>query len=152
MDDETGPFLHHRNMEQGYYCRPLAEYATEISVHLRPSSYLIGECLLVSFHSVLHTVQRILTLRSIRVPLSNILGFLFTDPNTETQLDIAIRAAAVAPMEIVAEVKAPPQEQRDMAIKALMAADYRPHAVCTVQTFKNAQSGTYCVNYFLLLD
>eukprot|EP01032_Pedospumella_encystans_P020877 gene20877-23708_t len=104
MDDETGPFLHHRNMEQGNYCRPLAEYATEISVHLRPSSYLI-------------------------------------DPNTESQLDIAIRAAAVAPLEIVAEMKAGPQEQRDMEIKALMAADYRPHAVCTVQTFKNAQSG-----------
>jgi len=75
------------------------------------------------------------------------LGYLFTDPNTETQLDIAIRAAAVAPLEIVAEVKAPPQEQRDMAIKALMAADYRPHAVCTVQTFKNAQSGTRSVNF-----
>ena len=53
----------------------------------------------------------------------------------------------MAPLEIVAEMKASPQEQRDMEIKALMAADYRPHAVCTVQTFKNAQSGTFlCVD------
>lgn len=42
LDDETGPFLHNRNMEQGYYCRPLAEFPAEIGVHLRPSSYSIG--------------------------------------------------------------------------------------------------------------
>ena len=68
---------------------------------------------------------------------------MHADPNTESQLDIAIRAAAVASLEIVAEMKASPQEQRDMEMKALMAADYRPHAVCTVQTFKNAQSGKF---------
>jgi hypothetical protein len=42
LDDETGPFLHHRNMEQGYYCRPLAEYSAEVGLHLRPSSYATG--------------------------------------------------------------------------------------------------------------
>lgn len=43
LDDETGLFLHNRNMEQGFFCRPLAEFTAEIGVHLRPSSYQIGE-------------------------------------------------------------------------------------------------------------
>lgn len=55
--------------------------------------------------------------------------FRTTDPHSETQAEIAAHAAAVASLEIVAEMKAAPQEQRDVAAKALMAADYRPHAV-----------------------
>lgn len=47
----------------------------------------------------------------------------------------------MAPLEIVAEVRSNPAELRQSELKALQVADYRPHAVCTVQTFKNAQSG-----------
>jgi hypothetical protein len=32
-------------------------------------------------------------------------------------------------------------------IKDLEADDYRPHAVCTVQTFRNEQSGRALVSY-----
>ena len=41
LDDETGPFLHSRSMEQGYYCRPLADYPTELEV--RPLYPLITD-------------------------------------------------------------------------------------------------------------
>jgi hypothetical protein len=42
LDDEAGPFLHHRGMDQGQFCRPLAEHTVEIGLHLRPSSYSTG--------------------------------------------------------------------------------------------------------------
>lgn len=48
MDMETGPFLHNRNMEQGYFCRPLAEFPAEVAVHLRPSSFQVGTCCVCS--------------------------------------------------------------------------------------------------------
>lgn len=63
------------------------------------------------------------------------------DPHSENQTSIAAGALAIAPLEIVAEVKSNPAEARQVEAKAAQVADYRPHAVCTVQTFKNAQSG-----------
>jgi hypothetical protein len=39
LDDEVGPFLFRKPMEQGYYCRPLSEFTNKIEVHLRPSQY-----------------------------------------------------------------------------------------------------------------
>lgn len=32
LDDETGPFIHQRSMEQGYFCRPLADYPSDVEV------------------------------------------------------------------------------------------------------------------------
>lgn len=40
LDDETGPFLHARSMEQGYFCRPLADYPTELEASPTPLAYL----------------------------------------------------------------------------------------------------------------
>jgi hypothetical protein len=105
LDDETGPFLHNKIMEQGMFCRPLAEYPTEITVHLRPSSYVLP---------------------------SSELGVL----TQQAQQQQAIK-------EIAAEAKSSPAELRNQQAKAQLAADYRPHAVCTVQTFRNAQTGSF---------
>ena len=40
LDDETGPFLHARSMEQGYFCRPIADYPTELEASPTPVAYL----------------------------------------------------------------------------------------------------------------
>lgn len=50
-------------------------------------------------------------------------------------------AGKEAEQEVVGEVLSNPVEVRDMQRKALIRTDYRPHAVCTVQTFKNQFSG-----------
>eukprot|EP01036_Dinobryon_divergens_P032366 gene32366-41935_t len=94
LDDETGPFLHARSMEQGYFCRPIADYPTELELHLRPSEF---------------------------DPVSGRGG----DPGRE----------------LLAELKTYPAAEREMKRRDLMLTDFRPHAVCTVQTFKNSQSG-----------
>jgi hypothetical protein len=52
------------------------------------------------------------------------------------------RAAEIAPYEIVAEARSNPAEQRESQRKALVVTEPRPHAVCTVQTFRNAQTGS----------
>jgi hypothetical protein len=52
------------------------------------------------------------------------------------------RAAEISPYEIVAEARSNPAEQRESQRKALVVTEPRPHAVCTVQTFRNAQTGS----------
>lgn len=61
------------------------------------------------------------------------------EPASDTVL--AARAAAVAAQEISAEIRTSAAELRQMEHKAAAVGDYRPHAVCTVQTFRNAQTG-----------
>jgi hypothetical protein len=51
------------------------------------------------------------------------------------------RAVVVAAQEITAEGHSNPAELRRGQAKAMAMADPRPHAVCTVQTFRNAQTG-----------
>lgn len=52
LDDETGPFLHARSMEQGYYCRPLADYPTELEASPPPSSSI--DAIVTAILSQLH--------------------------------------------------------------------------------------------------
>jgi hypothetical protein len=93
LDDEVGPFIHQRSMEQGYFCRPLSDYPVDLEVHFRPTH----------FHPLLNTLPGV---------------------------------------ELLAEVKSFPAAERKMSyLEEIRRADYRPHAVCTVQTFKNTQSG-----------
>ena len=54
---------------------------------------------------------------------------------------IATATTAISALEIVAEAKTVPAEQRQLQYKAMEVVDPRPHAVCTVQTFRNAQTG-----------
>jgi hypothetical protein len=51
------------------------------------------------------------------------------------------QAVAWAAQEITAEAHSNPAELRRGQAKSMMMADPRPHAVCTVQTFRNAQTG-----------
>jgi hypothetical protein len=81
-------------MEQGYFCRPLADYSVEIELHLRPSA--------------------------------------FNDSSTLNEAD-----------ELVGEALSVPAAPRLRQIKELMMLDPRPHAVCTVQVFRNSQTGTH---------
>eukprot|EP01034_Spumella_vulgaris_P034029 gene34029-41965_t len=92
LDHESGPFEFKSNMEQGYFCRPLADYSVEIEVHLRPNT--------------------------------------FTSLSPLNEAD-----------EIIGEALTVPAAPRMGQIKELMALDYRPNAVCTVQTFRNPQTG-----------
>lgn len=45
------------------------------------------------------------------------------------------------PNEIEAEFMTSPQVHKMMQVRAITKSDYRPHAVCTVQTFRNVASG-----------
>eukprot|EP01038_Epipyxis_sp_PR26KG_P008885 gene8885-11984_t len=94
LDEEVGPFLHNTVMEQGFYCRPLADHIVEIEVFLRPTTF----------------------------------------PN--------ITAMKGLHPEIVAEIVSNPSSIRRMQAKEQHIANYRPHAVCTVQTFRNLQTGS----------
>lgn len=51
------------------------------------------------------------------------------------------QAEQIAAQEIVGEARSNPAEQREGQRKALLLTEPRRHAVCTVQTFRNAQTG-----------
>lgn len=110
-------------MEQGYYCRPLTEYPAEIEIHLRPSNY----------NSI--------------IAGNNALGLTTTTTTTTIvkkggSSDISSGSSSTSSVvEIQAEVHSNPTETRAMFVKSMLATDYRPHAVCTVQTFRNAHTG-----------
>ncbi|RYG95594.1 hypothetical protein EON65_55735, partial [archaeon] len=48
LDDEVGEFHFKRPMEQGYYCRPLADRVVQIELHLRSSNYMDVNAILPS--------------------------------------------------------------------------------------------------------
>ena len=39
LDDEIGPYNFRNTMRDGYYCRVLSDIETQVSLHLRPSSF-----------------------------------------------------------------------------------------------------------------
>ena len=125
LDEEVGPYKFTSIIQQGYFCRPIAEYPTEIELFLRPSSY---ELPLGSSNSSLSTIPLPAS------PSSRV------DEPEKGLLEAAFHAN--------------PQEVRSMAVHSMRAADYRPHAVCTVQTFRNSQTGAMLymfVAYYQLL-
>ena len=61
------------------------------------------------------------------------------------------RRQATEADEIVGEVVTSPMERRSLEHKELLRNDGRPHAVCTVQTFKNKFSGKFSLFFFLSL-
>ncbi|KAJ1428425.1 hypothetical protein B484DRAFT_67501 [Ochromonadaceae sp. CCMP2298] len=113
LDMEVGEFHFKAQMQQGLFCRPLAEVSTNVIVHLRPSNFLMG-----------------------------------SPAERERQ------AQSVEKNEAVGEVVTQPFEVRGMRVRAgghghggeggqggQGQEGARPHAVCTVQTFRNAQTG-----------
>jgi hypothetical protein len=121
LDDEVGPYKFTSIIQQGYFCRPIAEYPTEIELFLRPSSY--------------------------ELPLSASNSSLGTPP-PPPKVDEPEKGL------LEAAFHANPQEVRHMTMHSMRAADFRPHAVCTVQTFRNSQTGAMLymfVSYYQLL-
>lgn len=115
LDDEAGLFLHNRGMEQGYYCRPLADVSVKVEVHLRPSHYQDPALLPVP---VTESKDSILS--------------------TKAEKD---KAKEAVKEEIVSEIVTHPGSSRQKKNKAQLMEDKRIHAVCTVQTFMHAFSG-----------
>jgi len=119
LDVEVGEYGFRKIMEPGFFCRSFADYAVKAELYLRPS-----ECLLVGkdldFLSVLQSSA--------------------ADPSV---LSKAVDAAAleVAPRELRADFSNLPAAPRLQDVRLAGALDPRPHAVCTVQTFRNNQTG-----------
>ena len=101
-------------MEPGFFCRSLADYSCKVEINLRPNAY--------------------------RPPPENPY-----DPNTPQGAamakTLAAEEAAATAQEVGGQFETVPAAPRIQSIKELNAADPRPNAVCTVQTFRNLQTG-----------
>jgi len=134
LDVEVGEYGFRKIMEPGFFCRSLADYAVKAELYLRPTDFhLVGKD-----QDFLQVLQN-----------SASAG----DP---TVLSKAIDAAAVevAPRELRADFTTLPAAPRLQDVRLAEALDPRPHAVCTVQTFRNNQTGPMLyafVQYYLAL-
>lgn len=98
FDLEVGEYAWRKQLVPGYYCRVLAEYVTNVELHLRPSNF--------------------------EPPINS--SIIVNDGNEIHSALVSVPAAA-----------------RRQYIKEQNEADPRPHAVCTVQSFRNPQSGKF---------
>eukprot|EP00605_Chrysophyceae_sp_TOSAG23-4_P000234 GSChrysophyteH1.ASY1.ANO1.271.1 assembled CDS len=115
LDTEIGEYAFRNLMEPGFFCRNFADYAVKAELYLRPSDFqLAGDG------------RDFLTLA-----------------RNSTLLEEAVDEAAKAidKKQIMSFFETAPAGPRLQDIKLSEALDPRPHAICTVQTFRNAQSG-----------
>lgn len=111
LDLDAGEYGFRQVMQPGYFCRSLADEVAKVEISLRPSDYA--------------------------VPLDGSSG---SDGNTNTNTTTATTTTAAA-AELKAEITTNPTAPRWQDVKEISARDPRPHAVCTVQTFRNHQTG-----------
>eukprot|EP00596_Hydrurales_sp_CCMP1899_P008838 CAMPEP_0119039226 /NCGR_PEP_ID=MMETSP1177-20130426/8629_1 /TAXON_ID=2985 /ORGANISM="Ochromonas sp, Strain CCMP1899" /LENGTH=360 /DNA_ID=CAMNT_0007002873 /DNA_START=652 /DNA_END=1731 /DNA_ORIENTATION=- len=103
LDFEIGEYKFTNSMQEGSFCRVLADYESTITLHLRESAFSV--------------------------------------PLDYAKYDMSEK------VEIVSEGKNNPAAARVLKVTdftdedRLSQSQYRPHAVCTVQTFRNAQTG-----------
>jgi hypothetical protein len=115
LDFEVGEFDYKGIMQEGFYCRVLIDHVTKISVHLRPTDFSVPP------------------------------DYAKYEPSTEGEL---VGEAMNAPMGmrlLAAKGEVSPESEHHMGGGggggAMLTHQHRSHAVCTVQTFRNAQTG-----------
>lgn len=114
LDAEVGEYEFRKIMEPGFYCRSIADNLVNYELHLRPSDYQI-----VSEDTLKKDPD------------------IFTNA-TLLPSRLKAQAEAVKSKEIVAEFSSKAAAPRAQFIREM---NDRRHAVVTVQTFRNKQSG-----------
>ena len=133
MDMETGEYNWKNIMQEGFYCRLLSDHISYLTLHLRPTAFPVP----------LDYAQYIIP------TVTTTPGSL---PNTQGSGNIGYELIAEAISEPLAAryLKVidlfPPESVDKEGITSTRTAAaattvHRPHAVCTVQTFRNAQTG-----------
>ena len=115
LDTEIGEYAFRGLMEPGYFCRNFADFSVNAELYLRPSEFkLVG----------------------------NDQDFLTVAQNASVLHDEVDKAAkAVEKEQIRSDFTTTPFAARTQDIRLSEMLDPRPHSICTVQTFRNAQSG-----------
>ena len=118
LDQEIGEWEFRKVMESGFFCRTLADNVVKADIFLRPSDFTLLEG-------------------------NDNDGDLLSKSNNITDLSAKLTrsALAVSKRELKGEVTTAPTAPRLQQLKELALHDLRSNAVCTVQTFRNPQTG-----------
>ena len=117
LDLEVGEYEFRKIMEPGFYCRSIADNMVKYELHLRPDDFEILNAKDVAENP-------------------DIMANMTLLPAKLTE-----QAARYKDREIVGEFGSGPVVPRLQAIRETLTKDPRSHAVVTVQTFKNQQTG-----------
>jgi hypothetical protein len=116
LDVEVGAYEFRKIMEPGYFCRNFADVPIKAELYLRPSNYNL-------------------------VPNDGQEFLVLAQNSTILNDSIDVAAKNIENKQIVSDFVTAPTAARTQDIRLSEALDPRPHAICTVQTFRNAQSG-----------
>jgi len=125
MDSEVGEYAWAASMAPGYFCRVLSDHATHVSLHLRPTAFQVP----------LDYAQRF-------VPTDGeLVAEALTEPLAARHLKVTDYFSTAGEGDGGAAAAAAVSGAGGGSGAAAAANVYRPHAVCTVQTFRNSQTG-----------
>ena len=145
MDMETGEYQWKNSMQEGFYCRLLSDRTSYLTLHLRPTTFP------VPLDYAQYIIPPITSSSSSSSSRSSSTGSLQSPQGSgSTNIGYELVAEAISEPLAARYLKVSdlfPLESADkegaIGTRSASAATimHRPHAVCTVQTFRNAQTG-----------